>query len=1122
MNIYTGRAASGKTFRILKTIRSKVFGGGLKQFLIVPELYSHEYERQLAEITENHAAGNAEVLTFRRIVSRVFSEVGGLAETSLSQAGRLLLMHEAVYRCGSGLTVYSGAEQRPDMIRALLSVIDEMKCYSISADKILQTVSELDGSLKSKMQDIGIILGVYEKLLTGEQLDPRDEMDRLIDRLPKSTLFDKTEVYFDGFSGFTPQEFAVIEGLCRKKISLTFGITCDKKLPEIFVGSHKTIHKLENIAKRNGEAIEIIDLGESVANKPHDLAVLERFALASNPEPNTSDKISMQLHAASSLFTECENAAGYIRRKIRENGARYRDFVIAARNITDYIPILEMVCKRYDLPVFISEKKDLLSKPVLTLVISALDTVLNGYRYEDMFSYLKTGLANIDENECDKLENYAIIWRVRGTLWHKAWTMNPDGYTGVLTDSGAALLSALNRIRESAIKPLEMLEDGLKSAETAAEYVSALYDFLDCIKAGEKIAQRADGQEAAGRLQTAEEYRQLWEILVSAMEQFAWVQSESKMTTDTFVKLFRMVLGEYDVGTIPVSMDSVTCGSIDRVCRTGVKNLILLGVNDGLLPKTPDDNGILTDSDRDFLMAASLELSPSASEQIMLEQEVIYKALSCPSDSLMLSWHQNGTDGSEKRPSFLIETIKKLLSGVLVSTEKEVAGAYRLEAPKPCFDAACCGAGGEWGTAANAAFDYYKDDTKLKAVCAGKSGIRGPVTDKALIHQLYGEQLRLTASRVDKFYSCKFAFFMQYGLYAKPRTCAGFDAPEAGTFIHFVLENTLNTLSERDGGVKAAEKTDVQKIAQSYIERYIETMLGGLESKSARFRYLFKRLVKMMMSILDNVIFELKNSDFAPIDFELDFSEKGDLPPVDVSTAEGTDMRISGKVDRVDGYIKGNKLYLRVMDYKSGVKAFDLSDIWHGLNMQLLIYLFALKKSGLSRYRKKISESIGEVIPAGALYVPVRDPILDAKRNSDEATIQKLRDKALKRSGIVSDDMTLINAMENGLEGDGRFIPVKINKSGEAGAASSVASLEKLGKLSVHISKKLSEMAGEVLSGRVDADPYYRNKTVSACDWCDFKAACQFDPSNGDKKRYLYPLKNQEFWHAIGGSDDGE
>lgn len=1128
MRIVIGRAESGKTGFLLSELAAKAEAGQGRQLLIVPELFSHAYERRLAEATHNHGGRTAEVLTFSRLTGRVFAEAGGLADVALTPAGRLLTLTEAARRVDAGLNVYRGLADKPDLVREMLTILDECKTCRVLPEDTFRAASELredDPALADKLIDLSELYTMYDSLCETSLPDPREALTRMAEALPSCAFLDGTEIYIDGFGSFTPQEVAVIDAFLQKGLPLTAAVTLDPRETDIFLSGGKTVSLLRRMAARHSQKAEVIDLGACKREKPHDLAVLEREGLLPCTESTPSDGESVRLFYAADPFEECEHAAAYIRRTVAETGARWRDFAVISRDGDSYAAALQMAMARYDVPIFQSAKTDLLARPPLRLVTGALAVVTNGWRYEDVFGCLKTGLCALEPDEIDRLENYALTWRIRGrTAWSADFTGHPDGYGQQIDDAAGETLATLNALRARAAAPFAALADGLAAAKTAKECVQTLYDFLVAVGAPERMAARAAAYEEAGELQLADEYRQLWDILVGAMEEMAWVCGDSPMDTARFASLFTLVLGEYDVGSIPVSLDRVTCGAIDRVCGGGhYKHVILLGVNDGMLPQAPKSAGVLSDGDRLALDNLGIRLSATGAERMLMEQETIYKALACPSESLLLSCHLAGADGKECRPSYLLGAFRQKLTGLPVDAGADVIARDRLCADRPAVELACAALSGVHSPAARAAADYFADDERVHRARDARRG-RGPVADRETVEGLYGKIPGLTASRVDLFYSCRFAFFMRHGLRAKPRKKAAFAAPETGTFIHYVLENTLAELGTLDGGARAASDEQAHRVMKKWVKAYVETFLGSLAGQTARFRYLFRRLTKMMGDILDNVLDELRNSDFAPIDYELKFAWDGDLPPV--RCAEGEDaVLLTGTADRVDGCIKDGRLYVRVMDYKSGKKSFSLSDVWNGLNLQLIIYLFAIQEEGLARYRKKLAAELDAVEPAGVLYIPARDEVLDLEADeADEDKLRALRDKALRRSGLVSDDLDLLEAMEHGLSGDGRFIPVKLkaakptkknpDPTPELAAASAVADLEKFGRLARFAQGKLIEMGRELKKGSIDAAPCRHGQALH-CDWCEFRAACRFDETMGDRVRALAHLKDEEFWNAI-------
>ena len=1121
MRIWTGRAGSGKTTAILREIAALSERGEGRQILLVPELNSHLMERRLAAATHNHGARTAEVLTFSRLADRVFSEVGGLAQQMLTSAGQLLTVQEAARRVQGSLSAWKGLADKPELLQEALRLIDECKTCAIAPEALFAASAESeDAALGEKLSDLAQLLTAYERLCDESLPDPRDRLTHLRDRLAESHTLDGAAVYLDGFLGFTAQESAVVDAMLAAGVPLAAAVTCDTAYPEIFLTGCQTVQKLTRMAKRRSRPVERIELGASRVARPAGLAALERESLLPIRTPQT-DAGGVRLYEAASPFDECEHAAAYIRRKVRDEGARYRDFIVAARDIQPYSAFLAMAMARYDIPVFLAEKPELLSRPPMALVTNALEAARSHFRYEDLFSCLKTGLAGLDWDEIDKLENYVLTWNIRGSAWEHPWVEHPDGYGLRIDEAAKAQLDELNALREKAIAPFSALREALAGEKPAADCVRALYTFLLAVDAPQRMTDRAAGHEAAGRLQLVDEYRQLWEILVSAMEQFAWVCGDTPLTLDRFAQLFRLVLGEYDVGTIPVSLDRVTCGDIERACTENARYVILLGVNDGLIPKAPASTSLLSDMDRDKLDALGVELKAYGEERLLMEQETLYRALACPMDELLLTYHTTDAGGGETRPSYFVSTVRELLPEAPFTTHRTESVRDRLQAERPAVELACAYLSGDRSPAVRAAYDYYKDDERVHNAADQRRG-RGPLSSQHTIDGLYGKSISVSASKVDVFYSCRFAYFMQHGLKAKPRRVAKLDSMSAGTFLHYVMEHALDILAGQEGGAARADRIAVHKACREAVRKYVTEELGGLENKTARFQYLFRRLVHSAEQILENVVEELRVSDFRPIDYELDFSYNGDLPPVQCTDGD-VSISLTGKVDRVDGYIRNGRLYLRVMDYKSGHKSFSLSDIWYGLNMQLIIYLYALQREGLERYRARLTDELNEVVPAGVLYVPVRDELPDEKRSIDEEGLNAEKEKLLRRSGLLSDDMSILEAMERGLEDKGRFIPVALKKKkGEEEASfasgSAVADLAKFGRLARYTQKKLLEMGQELRRGSVEANP--RRSDRSYCDWCEFRAACRFDETAGDKMRPLRKLKDEEVWEQLGGDEN--
>ena len=639
----------------------------------------------------------------------------------------------------------------------------------------------------------------------------------------------------------------------------------------------------------------------------------------------------------------------------------------------------------------------------------------------------------------------------------------------------------------------------------------SLYRFLERIGLPNQLEARVEALKKRGDLALAEEYRQLWEILCGGLEQCAALLGERGMDLEEFAGLFRLVLSQYDVGTIPVSLDRVTAGETTRQTGHRVKALFLLGADDGSIPRVGAAPGLLSDDDRSLLAVYGLELDQSQRELLFREMTTVYQICARPSHRLVVSWAVQGPGGEERRPCFLAQRLQLLYTDLDICHEEELEGRFRLSAPLPALEQA--GRNTRLRELLGSLSGLESQVDKLERVAGWE---RGQLT-RQTVDQLYGRRVAMSASRMDKYKSCHFSYFMRYGLRAEPRKPAGFTAPEYGTFVHYVLEHVLQDDMFRQTRLPGMEpeKLDedtrgrLRQLTRQAVDRYVAEELGGLEGQSDRFRYLFHRLLRSVQAVVDNVAEELLHSSFRPISFELGFGKGEDLPPVEL-TVDGVTISVSGFVDRVDGWVHDGRLYLRVVDYKTGRKSFDLTEVWNGLGLQMLLYLFTLEERGESLYGLPVEG-------AGVLYLPARDAVVRGSRTMSEQAWRKALDRELVRSGLVLDDSAVLEAMEHVSEEGYRFLPLKVSKSTGAITGDALASAERLGRLGRHIQRVLGEICGELAQGNIAADPFWRGPEKNACRFCDYAAACHFEEGRGgDRRRWLPSMSAQEFWENMG------
>ena len=1095
LTIWIGRAGSGKSARVLETMGRE--RENRPQLLLVPEHTSHEAELDLCRACGPTASRNAEVLTFQSLATRVLSETGGLAEVTLDNGGKLLTMRRCLQELHSNLKVFGRPSQRAAFLHQLTTLADEFYAYQIAPETLYSHVADMEGAMGDKLRDVALIFAAYDARLRNGETDVRSRVQKLHDSLPQSHYLDGKDLYLDGFSFFNKQEESVLALALRRCHSVTVTLLGDRS-GQLFQNAAAQKERLVRMAHEAGVECRLAYLSRQ-DDSP--LGHLERHCFGSDAvwEEETG---AVALYQAATAYTEVEYVSARIR-QLAAQGYRYRDIAVASRSMDIYGPLLESVFRRDGIPAYISRRSDILEKPVMTLLLSAVDAVTGGFEYEDMFRYLKTGMTGVTEAECDLLENYVIRWEIRGNMWLRdvPWTLNPDGYGRDMTEERAARLQEINRIREKVRLPLLALATGLKERPTARDKARTLYEFAAAAGVPEALRDKADALLAAGQVQLAEEYAQLWQIFCGVLDQFVEILADTELDGEEFARLLRLVLTQYSVGTIPATLDQVKVSEITRNDRHRVRVLFLLGANDHLLPKIEKDGGVLDSDDRQALAQRDIPLSDATFDALDNELQNIYACLAQPTEQLHISWPVTDVTGAELRPSFVVERVRLLFPRLKVQREN---GAYRMTLPAT----ALCAAGEN-----EALRRYFQEQPRYAAALAAMARARrmerGRLSPEA-VQSLYGRSIAMSASRIDRVKSCHFGYFMEYGLRARERKKAGFEAPEVGTFLHYLLENVNREVKEQ-GGYGQVDDEALRHMVKRYVERYAATQIQEYQNKSARFRYLFSRLRETAYTIILNIAREMRQSDFQPVEFELSFGGRdGHLPAITVREG-GASLSVSGKVDRVDGWLHDGKLYLRVVDYKTGKKSFDLTDIRYGLGIQMLLYLFTLEREGQAYFGYPI-------VPCGVLYQPARSVILRQDRNISDEKLKAALESELRRTGLVLGEPEVLRAMEHSALETPCYLPISVKKDGTL--SGDIATAAQLGHLGRYVDRLLHQIAGEIARGNIDADPYARGPQDSACTYCAFASACYFDESR-DKRRQLHKTDSGEFW-AMLEKENGE
>lgn len=1102
LTILTGAPGCGKTTRLLEQLHT-LARREISAVWLVPESGSHQAERQLLSVCGNRGGAYATVTTFSKLTEDVLTETG-CDVTTLDPGGRVLLMHRALTQTQSALQYYRRAP-RPQLVEKLVEVSAELMSCGITPDQFLQAER-----LSPKIRDIGLIYAQYDALCKAASLDPSARVELATRHLADSQLLTEKHLFVDGFEGFTKQKYDFLEAMLTQVSHMTVALQLGSD-DTLYTQQKQTLERLRRMAQRQGVAFSVEECEIVPRKRPAGLMGLEEELYDFRAVPK-SESDGLHLYTLPDPGAECRLAAALLRQKAL-SGVRCRDMMVVCGDLESYGPYLSAAFEQYDIPLYLSQKTDLLQKPALQAALGGLQALEEGMDFSAVLSWLRCGAGNLSRDAMDRLENYCFQWTIRGQKWMQPFTHPTCGYAQPEEDE-AERLAAVEESRRCVARLLQPLQQGLQACTHGGEYAAVLLEHLENIELEALLDNRCKALQQSGRGREAAETAQLYQILLGALEQFSAVMEGISMDRREFFKLLQLTLRQYDVSAIPPSLDSVQAVTFERLPSQPCRVMVIVGGRDGLFPPEKAGQSLLSEPERVALEGEGIELTQSALERVWQQQCALCRALSAPSDELTITAPRRLSDGTPAGTAFAFNRIG-ILRSIQPHNGETLLESLSLTAPKPLFQMACSAAeDGGRGAYAAAFREVCRDSEKerfLKILRRYADAPRGPLANGELVKQLYGGQIRLTATRMDRVSTCRMSHFLQYGLKLKPRRQAKFGAPEIGTFLHYVVEHSIPELC-KDETIKS------EALAAKYVNEYLEKHLPqGLTE--ARWKALFRQAGQMACRVVKNVWEEICAGDFRPVCFELNFDKKGHLPPLELQEGNVT-LTVGGKIDRVDGYVRGDTLYLKVVDYKTGTKQFHLSDLLYGLNLQMFLYLMMLQQADRQQVLRAVSREAERIEPCGALYIPAKDPFVSLNPDDSPEMAQKALDKELRRIGLVLDDDDLLEAMEKG--GKYRFLPVERKKDNSFTATSCVASAAQMGRLLRKTEDCLRRIARQIAEGDIEATPYRTGRDDSPCRFCDFKEACHFDPTmKKDKLRFL-PVESPARVHEILEEEEGE
>lgn len=1062
---------------ILKMLSEDVRRERPGRILMVPELISHDTERRLCAAAGDTTSCFAEVLSFTRLAQRVSEAVGHGSEDCLDNGGRLVAMASAARQLHGHLKTYASVETKPEFLAGLIEAVDEFKLCCISPEDLMYAAERSEGVLAQKLSELSMLLQAYDAVCHQGKRDPRDMMTWLLELLEDSDFASGHVFYIDGFPDFTRQHMAILEHLLLNSSQVVISINTNMPASReaAFEKAGQTASDLIHFAQRNGVELEVL----SVEGRRDPLKAVRSAVFGTTSSANPSVQDCLTVYQAKNPYEECLYAADKILDLV-QNGARYRDISIVCTDLSVYKNVLDMVFQRCHIPIYQSGTEPVVDRSVIQTVLSAIDVAVGGFEQADVIRYMKSALSPLDIHSCDKIENYAIMWNIAGNRWQSEWKNHPKGLTEHWNSHDTEALNRLNTDRKRLIDPLINLQTGFRQATNVRMQVQALYDFLLEIDYAGHLAALAHQMDGQGDNRNAQILNQLWEILLSALEQLYDVLGDTAWDAETFTRLLRLLLSQYSVGTIPPVLDAVTVGPVSAMRCQQTKHLFILGAAEGCLPGYGGVRGVLNDHERAAIRNLGVPLTGGAMDSVQAEFADIYGVF-CGAEQSVTICCSTGQPSAIYRRLLTLTGVEQAASmtHTLARADLQEAAAFLLRNADAL-------AAKKLGI-----LDAYD---RLDYKRSYEPGRIGPDN----IQKLYGSKLNLSASQVDRQALCRMAYFLRYGLKAKERKTLTVDPAEFGTYVHAVLEETAREAMAL-GGFHQVSLEQTLEIAAKYSEIYAAEHFNQLDSQ--RLAYLFRRNAQELEFVVTELWQELRNSEFVPVGFEVGFGQDKEIAPIPIP-AKGMEAQLNGFVDRVDVWTSNGQTYYKVVDYKTGKKDFDYCDIFNGLGLQMLLYLFALEDSGALILQD-------HPVAAGVQYFPARAPYIPADGIQDAAAIKADREKSWKRKGLLLEDEEVLRAMDT----DESSYRLCFRTLKDGSLSGDLASREQFRLLRAYVFIVLGRIVDEIAGGCIDPNPYTRGSNDHACRFCPYGPVCH--PETVEGRRNYKTVTAEKFWEDV-------
>lgn len=1147
-----GRAGTGKTKTIIKEMTERLKHEERNIILIVPDQMTFQMEYELVKNHEKKALLNSQVFSFSRLAWKVLQETGGISRIHISDIGISMILRKIIEERKDELNILQNVADQQGFYSDLTTLLSEFKGFQVSPEALSNVIKglEQDSSkdttfIQQKLHDVQIVFDAFQDYMKEKYLDSEDYLNLLVQELPKSDYVRDSIVYVDGYYDLAPQERSIIEGLMTYCHELKFSITIDKPYDDALPHELNLFYKPAILYQQikqcalnaKKEIVQPILCNENVRSTNMALKHLEKY-FDSRPLKSSFDADGIKIITASNRRTEISAIAMDIIKKVREEGYRFRDIAIFLRNGESYSHLISTIFHSYQIPIFIEEKRSMISHPLFTFLGATFDIIQKNWRYDAVFSAFKTELLfplGSNTKKCkerlDLFENYCISYGKQGKKWtsDEKWIYRKyrsmDGIDRGKTDEEIFIEELINEERDLLVKPVLSFQAELKKAKNVKEMCTALYEYVESLDISRKLQILRDDAETRLSLIESRDHEQVWKGFIQLLDECVELIGEEKISRKTFFELLQTGYRSLQFANVPASLDQVNIANFDHSRLQHVKCAYIIGANEGVIPTKVVEDGLLGDSAREYLQAYGVEVAPTSKEQLFVENFNLYAGLNRASDQLIISYPLTSDDGKALAPSSIIQRIKTLFPTIQTRFESGDLSFYSPEEQLSYvtnYESAISNLVTQlqswsiknsnenmdlWWTVYNLLLENDTTDDKLYKTLSSITYKNIATTlGEELSTNLYGEELKGSVSRIELFHQCAYAHFARYGLQLQEREMYKFESFDMGQLFHSALTVIGENLLKEGKSWGALTPLECDELAAKVVDEISPKFQREILLSSNRYLFL-QRKMKAVISKVASILSKQEGfGKFIPIALELPFGVGKQLHSYEIQINQKKKMILNGRIDRIDRAIGENGDYLRILDYKSRDKELKLSDVYYGLALQLLTYLDIAVSNSPTLLGRQAN-------PAGVLYFHVQNPIIDIGVKDDPDSIEEEIFKQFKMNGLLLADRESNILMDESLIEDGgssNIVPVSIKKNGEYSANSKTVLQDHFGAMTNFIKSKFTKAGEDIVNGFVEANPY-RQKEKTPCTYCSFRSVCQFDQAvQGNEYRILPVLKDED------------